>query len=57
MPYKKIIRNMNKIKHKIKKEHKPSEEKIQKEKCTNLIGASRKIDVYLIPKDCAFTKV
>ena len=48
---------MNKMKHEIKKEHKPSEEKIQKEKCTNLIGASRKIDVYLIPNDCAFTKV
>ena len=31
-PYKKIIRNMNKIKRKIKKEHKPSEEKRQKEK-------------------------
>ena len=44
---------MNKIKCKIKKEHKPSEERRQKGKCTNLILAPRKVDVYLIPKDGA----
>ena len=53
MTYKKIIRNMNKIKHKKKKEHKPTEEIRQKGKCTNLILAPRKVDVYLIPKDGA----